>query len=195
MSQCPFCEKAKLSEPLYSNEHCQIIPDISPLLPGHVLIIPYEHIEGIARCSEAVFASVLEAVDVALSKYGYCATIFEHGALHDENAGSSISHAHIHVVPGEIDLTELIEDSLSLKPVPFHYRQLNAAFLKDKAYLFIQSNLSSMGACYYVQTLPRQYLRGLILRKLGQPPFFDWEVNAGTRDTNRAVAETIALWK
>ncbi len=195
MSQCPFCDLAKLPEPLYSNEHCQIIPDISPLLPGHVLVIPYEHIEGIARCGEDIFASVLDAVDMALSRYDHWATIFEHGALHDENAGSSISHAHIHIIPGRIDLTGLIESSLSLKSIPLHYKQLNATFLKDKAYLFVQSDMSAMGAYYSVQSLPRQYLRALLLRKLKRPPLFDWEVNAGTGEAKRMVEETIALWK
>lgn len=195
MSQCPFCDPSKILSPLYTNAHCQIIPDISPLLPGHVLVVPFDHIEGMARCGEAVFASVLDAVEVALSKYGYCATIFEHGALCDDNAGSSISHAHIHIVPGAIDLTEIIESSVPLESISLHYRQLNADFLKDKAYLFVQSELFSNGACYPVQVLPRQYLRALLLRKLGRPPLFDWEVNAGTTDAKLMVEETIRMWK
>lgn len=195
MNQCPFCDLSKIPKPLYTNAHCQIIPDISPLLPGHVLVVPFEHIEGMSRCGEAVFASVLEAVEVALEKYSYCATIFEHGALRDKNAGSSISHAHIHIVPGAIDLTEIIESSIPLESIPLHYKHLNADFLKDKSYLFVQSRLFSIGTCYLVQVLPRQYLRALLLRKLGRPPLFDWEVNSSTTDAKLMVEETIRMWK
>lgn len=194
MNQCPFCNRLMLSEPLFANEHCQIIPDISPLLLGHVLIVPFDHTEGMARCREEVFASVLEAIDVALSRYGNCATIFEHGALHSENAGSSISHAHIHVIPGMIDLSDEIEASLLLEAIPLRYEQLNAAFLKDKAYLFVQNDLT-MGKCYLVGELPRQYLRAMFLRQLKQPPLFDWEINSCTPEAKRMVQATIALWK
>lgn len=195
MNQCPFCNRLMLSEPLFVNEHCQIIPDISPLLPGHVLIIPFDHTEGMARCREEVFASIMEAIGVALSRYGNFATIFEHGALHNKNAGSSISHAHIHIIPGRFDLSEEIESTLLIESVPLRYEQLNAAFLKDKAYLFVQNDLTTMGKCYLVGELPRQYLRAMFLRQLRQPPLFDWEINSGTPEAKRMVQETIALWK
>lgn len=175
MKNCPFCELTAPSVVLYENKHCMVIPDIAPLVAGHVLIVPRKHIYGIARCDDEIFRAILQALFVVKKRYGDTITIFEHGSLRSDNAGSSISHAHLHVIPIKIDLKRLIDAELGIKSFHVSIDKLNHFSLKNQPYLFAQNNFNAPGIFYCVGQLQRQFLRRLIFNLFYNGSGYDWE--------------------
>lgn len=106
MSECLFCRIAEgeiPAEVVYEGEHAVAFLDAHPLVPGHTLVIPREHVERLGELEPAAagsfFAgvpSIVDAVEDATGADG--ATVaFNDGAA----AGQEIDHTHLHVVPRE----------------------------------------------------------------------------------------------
>lgn len=100
---CPFCEKTK---PDYFIERGQFaaIYNISPILPGHSLVIPKKHIESLFELSdEELSAFMLLGRDVAkLLMDVFNTDAFDWAIQEKEAAGQSVAHLHMHVVPRKI---------------------------------------------------------------------------------------------
>lgn len=192
MNHCIFCHTNLISEPLYENQHCYILPDISPLIPGHLLIIPKQHVLGIARCDKPVLNSVIDAIEMAVFHYTGDITIFEHGAINLLCGGTSISHAHIHILPQLIDISNSIESYTCTSPYKIHLHELRK--YSDHAYLYFQNGWNSKGLLYKTNSVPRQFLRKLILENLNLPPLYDWEQAYFTKESKEKVTQTIAMW-
>lgn len=100
---CPFCEKTK---PDYFIERDQFaaIYNISPILPGHSLVIPRKHIESLFELSdEELSAFMLLGRDVAkLLMDVFNTDAFDWAIQEKEAAGQSVAHLHMHVVPRKI---------------------------------------------------------------------------------------------
>lgn len=106
---CPFCldnRKTILKENnfpvenlyLYENEEFSISVDFSPLVIGHLLIIPKKHYNsyggmennnGLNQMKELA-SDLLGTKDLL---------IFEHGAVVSNESGASIDHAHLPIMP------------------------------------------------------------------------------------------------
>ena len=97
--QCIFCDIIQRVENgfiVYENSHAVVLLDKHPINPGHVLVVPKEHVESFYELDEKTFielmlvvkrmASVLEAT-YQPRKVGMLA------------AGFDVAHAHIHVLP------------------------------------------------------------------------------------------------
>ena len=192
--KCPFCESTSMPITLYENKHCIVIPDFAPLVAGHVLIVPRKHIYGIARCDDETFSSVLEALSVVTKKYNENFTIFEHGSLCSKNAGSSVSHAHLHILPIKIDLKKTVDSDLRIKSYNLQINELNSFFLKTQPYLFLQNELCRPGAFYCVDELQRQYLRRLVLKCIDDSTDYDWENPHRQIIYKNKYLETLTLW-
>ncbi len=103
-SSCPFC--AVLSEPgkiLFQNPLAYVINNITPITPGHFLIIPVDHGVGYCDLSEQQILAVHNLLKQ--QKESLCAvdpfiTGFNIGVNDGASAGQTIfGHAHLHVVP------------------------------------------------------------------------------------------------
>jgi diadenosine tetraphosphate (Ap4A) HIT family hydrolase len=80
-----------------------LLPDISPLVPGHCLLIPKEHYSSFARLPqthiEALKRFSKHCVAFVSQQYG-TAFLFEHGSGPLEpKSGACIHHAHMHLLP------------------------------------------------------------------------------------------------
>ena len=105
-SDCLFCKFALGAIPVdkvHDDEFCFAIPDIQPLAPNHLLIIPKQHIASANELSEANAALLGRIFSVArqfaasegLSKRGY-RLVFNTGP----DAGQSVFHLHLHLLGG-----------------------------------------------------------------------------------------------
>ena len=101
---CVFCEivAGRLpSSQVYSDEHVIAFTDIRPLTPGHLLVIPRAHADGLAELPEDLGARVFTTAHrlaAALRRSGFCAgtdLFLADGA----EAGQEVFHAHLHVIP------------------------------------------------------------------------------------------------
>lgn len=87
---------------VYKDEFCSAFLDIHPINPGHVLVVPNEHVEELDQLSDVQTSKLfvaarniyraLKASDIRMDG----ANIF---LSNGEAAGQEVSHCHIHVVP------------------------------------------------------------------------------------------------
>ena len=103
---CMFCGIVKGEAPasvVYRDETVMAFMDIRPATPGHVLVIPLEHADGIIDISdEAILArifSVGRQVAAALTDSGVRLEGFNLFLANGTVAGQTVFHAHLHVLP------------------------------------------------------------------------------------------------
>ena len=103
---CIFCQIVAGKVPsqiLYQDEEIVAFPDIRPLAPTHVLIIPKKHIPSLAHLSEADLPVMGRMVKLAnqlaqrggISQSGYRLVINCGG-----DAGQIVPHLHLHLLGG-----------------------------------------------------------------------------------------------
>jgi len=107
MADCLFCKIAAgeiPTERIYENDHVLVFPDISPVAPVHVLIIPKEHHAttiDMANDAPELYGEMMKAVaEVAkikkVDKSGF-------RLIMNTNAdgGQEVFHVHMHLLGGE----------------------------------------------------------------------------------------------
>ena len=103
---CVFCAIVKGEAParvVYRDDMVLAFMDIRPASPGHVLVVPLEHADGVLDISdEAVLArmfSVGRRVAAALTDSGVRLEGFNLFLANGTVAGQTVFHAHLHVLP------------------------------------------------------------------------------------------------
>jgi histidine triad (HIT) family protein len=99
---CTFCQIAKGELPahiVYRNADVVVFLDRSPLIHGHVLVAPMEHVETLDDLPDNLLAPVLAAVrrtSIAVQK-----ALGSEGSFVATNTrvSQSVPHLHVHVVP------------------------------------------------------------------------------------------------
>ncbi len=104
MTDCIFCKIAKKEIPaevIYEDKEALAFLDVNPLAPGHTLVIPKEHADGIAALPERsvgpIFLTVRKITDMLQN------TLLPEGFTIGINQGpasrGALEHLHIHVIP------------------------------------------------------------------------------------------------
>ncbi len=103
---CVFCAIVKGEAPasvVYRDDMVIAFMDIRPANPGHVLVVPLEHADGILDISdEAVMARLLSVgrqVAAALPDSGVRLEGFNLFLANGAVAGQTVFHVHLHVLP------------------------------------------------------------------------------------------------
>ena len=100
---CAFCEiDSDKSTVLFESEHFYLTQDKFPITPGHLLIIPRRHITSPSNLSETEWYDlrvVLEEACSLLKTGDNQITGFNVGINIGSDAGQTIPHLHIHVIP------------------------------------------------------------------------------------------------
>lgn len=89
------------SHEVYSDEHVYAFLDISPLAPGHTLVIPREAAATLGELSDeasAAIGRVLPRICRAVAKVSGCA---DYNVLQNNGAKAhqAVLHVHFHVIP------------------------------------------------------------------------------------------------
>lgn len=104
MENCLFCKIAKKelsANIVYEDKDIIAFLDISPINPGHTLVVPKKHSENIYGMDEATLkkASVaIKRVAIAVKK-GTNADGINIGMNNESFAGQVIMHSHFHIIP------------------------------------------------------------------------------------------------
>ena len=102
-SSCPFCG-TNIRETVFaeSKNFCAIY-NIAPILPGHSLIIPKRHLESLMDLSDSELCEMMifgrEVVRILLRAFDVAA--FNWTIQEGEEAGQTVPHLHIHLIPRE----------------------------------------------------------------------------------------------
>jgi len=154
-NKCPHCDRnsVALKYILEEVDNFYIVCDANPLIEGHILIIPKEHISCVGSFSSQLFNEYSE-IHVKVSKFmefNYVTyAVFEHGII-----GQTVFHAHVHLLPFTGTIHDIIPNTdqtheiATLGDIRYYY-------VIYKKYLFIQVNNN-----YFI-----------VNNELGRPRFF-----------------------
>lgn len=96
MTDCPFCDYEGPSKIKAKSDHTYVIEPLSPVVPGHLLVIPWAHIEDFAEEPVATADVAADAARMAQEFMdGDCNLIASKGKA----ATQTITHLHFHLVP------------------------------------------------------------------------------------------------
>ena len=101
-SICLFCQKANSEEVIEQNNLIYAVRDGFPVSPGHTLDIPKRHVETYMDLTpEEVLASheLIKACKAALENEDPSITGWNIGMNCGHDAGQTIFHCHIHLIP------------------------------------------------------------------------------------------------
>jgi bis(5'-adenosyl)-triphosphatase len=99
--QCPFCSNEIQTSLFYSFENNLVIYNIAPVLPGHSLVIPKRHVTSIMELENqeltSFFVTARNALKILMKAFDTKA--FDWSIQEKPEAGQTIEHLHLHIVP------------------------------------------------------------------------------------------------
>lgn len=105
MSECPFCRIIAGDLPgsfIYRDEVCSAIMDIQPINPGHLLVMPNEHIADLASIPAETASHIFligQKLSLALRNSGVQCQGINLLLADGKPAGQEVPHFHLHVLP------------------------------------------------------------------------------------------------
>ena len=187
----------KFNSIIKKTQNFAVIPTIGQIVEGYIMIVPIDHHYSIASLPENLFKEFdelkRECKEALFKIYGRKCICFEHGAVgtcFEKKAGCCTDHAHLHIVPVEIDLLREIEQIFKSEKIETT-KMLSEKYKKGIPYLFFENSNQEM----YVFEAPlvdSQYFRKLVAKNLGLIDKWDWRSNPGN---NEIMATTEKLRK
>lgn len=103
-SPCPFCSIASTNDSsrlVATNDLALAIKDGFPISPGHTLIIPKRHTASFFSINSEERTSLFDLVEKCKLHLDeeYSPDAFNLGINDGEQAGQTIAHLHIHLIP------------------------------------------------------------------------------------------------
>lgn len=187
---------------LLRSEHFAALPSRGSIVPGWVLVVSSEHLISMGAVEPgkqhelAAFVSDVRAlVEDAFGP----TVLFEHGpASPNLRVGCGVDHAHLHVVPTDIDLLAGVPTVFSS---PIAWREVAGlsdaveAYRRNESYLYVESRHGGCRLGTHAE-LPSQLFRKVIANAVGRPERFDWVAYPeaeNARATVNAFGVTAAL--
>ena len=137
---CVFCDIASSpdDEPnfvLYRGAACYVLLNLYPYTNGHLLIVPYEHVDSLAAASPEAAAEMMALARTAETALR---TVYKPGGINlgmnlGACAGAGVAgHIHLHVLPrwfGDANFLSVVgETRVLLEELPVTWLRLRDAF-------------------------------------------------------------------
>ncbi len=106
-SDCVFCDAAKAGDDqkvriVYRGQHCFVILNTYPYTPGHVMVVPYTHLDELQKLPPEAATEMMalsQRMESVLREL-YCPDGINLGMNIGKAAGAGIAgHIHMHVLP------------------------------------------------------------------------------------------------
>lgn len=188
VTECRFCGIETRERVLAgdSRRRTVVVPSKGALVPGWILVVPVDHVLSLAELPDerrGPFALATQEADLHLRERLGAVVQFEHGpAAEGRSAGCGVDHAHLHLVPLDVDLravaasTGLLPDDASWRPAVWPWA---ARSRPHSDYLFVRDTDGS-GWILEASTVPSQLFRRALARLQGHDRW-DWK-DAATPD-------------
>lgn len=206
--KCGFCIPL---EPLilFTGQNFYIVLSLGQIVEGYLLIctklhrsccgdIPIGHIPELAKLKNIV-------KEIFKKVYNKKPIFYEHGQTGVcmrhliDNMQNHCYHAHLHALPCEINIFDLIKDKIPNYIRVSNFQKLikiRNKKLKGGAYLFYENNKAERFIFPAENTkLPRQFLRRCVAIRIGRPDLFDWERRPGWRNLTVAYKKLRPLFQ
>ena len=210
MVDCPFCRELQGgrlpdfcdadidSRILHETNRFAVMADISPLVPGHVMIVPKAHIlcyGAVEDSAQDEFLGLVNAVRTILREHYGPSVLLEHGTSSLDPVADHVTHAHLHMVPAAIDIRDsLLNFNTSTIA---NLSDLSHWAARDEAYIYFESCAGERIVADRIFDIKRLFIRSEIARRIGLPdPLWDWRRHI-LSDNLRATVATLghASWK
>ncbi|MFH1119771.1 MAG: HIT family protein [Bacteroidota bacterium] len=145
-TNCPFCNIDNQSLAFAFTAHFKAIYNLSPILPGHCLVIPSKHITSLFDLNEEeinTFFSFSRKVTAFLCEVYQC-DAYDWSLQEGAEAGQSIAHLHLHIIPrksGDLEEGENWYGKLRLSVDPDQKARI---VLPDKEYMEVTYRLKHL---------------------------------------------------
>jgi bis(5'-adenosyl)-triphosphatase len=106
---CPFCDPAILGATFIETDHFRAVYNISPILPGHSLVIPKWHVESYMSLTAPELTEMMLLIQrgCRVLEQVFLAEGFNLALQEALVAGQSVPHLHFHIIPRQTgDLPE-----------------------------------------------------------------------------------------
>jgi ATP adenylyltransferase len=135
---CIFCELQKLSDEeariVYRGKHCFIILNSFPYTSGHVMVVPFAHLDELQKLPDA---AAIEMMSLSQKMEGVLRQIYSPDGINlgmniGRAAGAGVAgHVHMHILPrwvGDTNFMTTVGESRVLpEALEETYRKLRAA--------------------------------------------------------------------
>ena len=186
--QCRFCDALILTPaarrfsemPIVETERFVVWPSLGGFLEGWVLILPKMHRLSVGACPPEWLRELDDLVTVVTGRiedaYGEAA-VFEHGPAEcATQAGCGIDHAHLHVVPTDVDLLAVAAHAVAADLVwePIHGFDDLQRMLASRGHSYLYVRQFGVEHVAFARDLPSQAMRRALAAAL-ERPIFDWK--------------------
>jgi len=184
---CPHCDKDSfaLEQPLKETENFRVVCDVHPIIEGHILIIPKEHISCIGEYNSKLLKEFddlyLEITKFLKLTYGKVSS-FEHGVI-----GQTVFHSHTHLIPYSGKPESIVSEGLKYLIKLDKISDLKEIFKKDRKYLFFSIG-KDLWAVDVSIGKPR-FFRDRFAIALGRPERANWK----QMRANKSIMELVGL--
>lgn len=186
-NSCAHCSGGiGLEYPLFDDSSFWVVCDAHPLVEGHILVIPKEHISCMGNLSKKdflrykeLYAQVKKFIN---ENYGPMAA-FEHGII-----GQTVFHAHTHFFPFIGEINDIIPETNSLIKIDSK-DQVKKEFEMCNKYLFVE-NANEMWLVDTSLGFPR-FFREIFSKLLGVKNRADWKATRNNAELMTQFKEDI----
>ena len=189
-------DKKPMDMVIYESENFYVCPAKGSLVPGYLMICPKEHILSMAALPEnqrAEFEQVIIDVSYILRNiYKTGIMMFEHGSgVHGMcKHEKSIVHAHLHILPTEVQLSDA--EIMKIKMHETSFGDIGQ-YAKVPYFWYINQRGKQMIAADPEVYIPRQYARQVLAESLGiKGELWNWRKNDFKKridDSLKSIAE------
>lgn len=138
---CPFCKKEVIENAFASTSGFIAIYNHAPIVPGHSMIIPTNHVTDLMELSDSDYLNMClfgRKVMQFLNSY-FKTNEFDMSLQQGRNAGQSVEHVHLHLIPRkQFDLKE--GEEWYHKMMEEEYQSLDSDKIMSNSDLLVISN-------------------------------------------------------
>lgn len=189
MSKCVICDI--ITNPTFLEDTIIYETDLfivkaakGMVVPGHLLLIPKKHINGIAEMSmnqiETIYSFSINLVEKIKSSMNCDVILYEHGSIPEGRHKNSIVHAHLHIIPYNLSTTSTnrIIRECKMKRI-YDYRQIEE--VKNKDYSFFRDGRGNMYLSHSID-FPRSLIFRVIAIQEGLESNYEWRDEKNNRE-------------
>jgi len=133
---CPHCDLASQAyrHQLDATKHFRIVADVHPLIAGHILIIPQQHVSCVGEYPDDLFRefiTIYKKVSEFIERVYSSISSFEHGKI-----GQTVFHSHVHLLPFSGDVAAIIPEGQDRLKALGTISELKNSYEQNGQYLF-----------------------------------------------------------
>jgi diadenosine tetraphosphate (Ap4A) HIT family hydrolase len=204
-NECEFCAEiltgrlpAHLSTPLgavrriiHQNDRFVVLPSVSPLAPGHLLLLAQEHVTSMAQTDSLTLRSIAQWLRKVSEKPEFQESfLFEHGVGRNQSGACGVSHAHVHLVPSPASLYKYlrraIEDDLGPSERDCSIEALES--IRDEQTYLWMSRSADYGSVFERDQIQSQFVRRHFSALIGRS-YWNWRDLTDWQDVRWAIAQ------